>query len=145
MFSSASKGHLRLSPSLSWEESENFNNNKKDKNILAHDLPTSDGGVQKKKNGKLGRNMRTLRTSAFARFDADSHAPVGAYEQKFSHRSTGGSLSRVRCWLGCGAQRQPNKKNPNRMTTKQKFLLLLLFFSIIHPFHHPTQSFCGGR
>ncbi len=37
----------------------------------------------------------------FCTFGADFVCPVGAFLTKFLRRSSGGSLLRVRCWLGC--------------------------------------------
>ena len=59
-------------------------------------IPTTNGGMQKR---KLSRNTYTLRTRFFARL-----APICVLRRcllaKFLHRSSGGSLLRVRCWLG---------------------------------------------
>ncbi len=48
---------------------------------------------------KLSRNMHALHTR-FCTFGRRLVSSVGDYQQKFLHRSSGGSLLRVRCWLG---------------------------------------------
>ena len=48
---------------------------------------------------KLRQHMCMLHTR-FCMFRADFACSVGAYRQKFLRRSSVGSLSRVRCWLG---------------------------------------------
>ena len=55
------------------------------------------------KNGSsVGMRTRCAHVFFFARFGAGSHARSVAHWQKFLRRSSGGSLLRVRCWLGGG-------------------------------------------
>ena len=55
-------------------------------------------------NWKLSWNIYALLHTRFCTFGADFVCSVGAYKQKFLHRSSGGSLLRVRCWLGSGSR-----------------------------------------
>ena len=59
-------------------------------------IPTNQGW-----KWKLRRNMRTLRTPFFCTFGAPTcMLSRWLLNQKFLHRSSPGSLLRVRCWLG---------------------------------------------
>ena len=78
----------------------------------------------------------------FCVFDADFACSVGAYQQKFLHRSSAGSLLRVRCWLG-GREKAPPfhvcKESQEVLLVQQVFAFPECFFFSLF------LSFCQAR
>ncbi len=74
-------------------------------NIYSHTLPPK-GGMQ---DWKLSQNMYTLRTYIFVHL-APTCMLSRCLVTKSLHRSSGGSLSRVWCWLGITTKEKKERK-----------------------------------
>ncbi len=75
--------------------------------------PTSKGGVQKKMEAR-SEYVHVLHTRfSLHAFRVDSHAQSVLSSKNFCTRSSGGSLLRVRCWLGARA-------GPERVSQKER-------------------------
>ena len=73
------------------------------------DYPTTNGGMQKR---KLSRSTHTLHARFFCTLGVDLHAQSALINKKLQHRSSVGSLSRVRgCRSGEAHHKKESRKN----------------------------------
>ncbi len=89
----------RLGKEKTWKKKEEEEEEEEEEEVEEEEVPDRQQWHAK---WKLSRNTYTLRTHFRARLGADLHAQSVIINKKILRRSSGKSLSRVRCWLGGG-------------------------------------------